>query len=40
MSPQLAAAAEPHGAPRRQGALDLIGAFGLRETTGRGRYKG
>lgn len=25
---------------RRQGALDLIGAFGLREMTGRGRYKG
>lgn len=24
----------------RQGALDLIGAFGLRELTGRGRYKG
>lgn len=24
----------------RQGALDLIGAFGLREMTGRGRYKG
>ncbi|MER8608123.1 RHE_PE00001 family protein [Mesorhizobium sp. M1233] len=24
----------------RQGALDLVGAFGLREMTGRGRYKG
>lgn len=24
----------------RQGALDLIGAFGMREMTGRGRYKG
>lgn len=24
----------------RQGALDLVGAFSLRELTGRGRYKG
>jgi hypothetical protein len=24
----------------RQGALDLVGAFGLREMTGRGRYRG
>ncbi|MGE0280566.1 MAG: helix-turn-helix domain-containing protein [Rhizobiaceae bacterium] len=24
----------------RQGALDLVGAFNLRELTGRGRYKG
>ena len=24
----------------RQGALDLVAAFGLREMTGRGRYKG